>query len=80
MDSIPSFGLARWLYCLEDMVPMGVAGLLSSPCLGTVEYTVLGKLITDFQRGVSLDTFLCEARGQSKGKHAWPRNLCDPGS
>lgn len=31
MDCIPNFGLARWLFCLEDRVPMGVTGLLSRP-------------------------------------------------
>lgn len=56
MDSVPYFGLARWLFCLEDMVPMGVAGLLSSPCLGTVEYTVWGKLVTQPSNGECLWT------------------------
>lgn len=56
MDSVPYFGLARWLFCLEDMVPVGVAGLLSRPCLGTAECTVLEKLITQTSNWECLST------------------------
>lgn len=71
MDSIPNFGLARWLFCLEDMAPMGVAGLLNRPCLGTVECTIreswLNRLPIENVSGHP-----CVDRGQAKASTSGP--------
>lgn len=81
MDSVSNFGFARWLFCFGRSGPLGVAGLLSRPSLGTPKCTILGKLITHTHNWEFLwiSLSLSVDKGQSKGQHVWPRNLCEHG-